>query len=116
MRDATYWDGNGGIVTFAISALDMALWDLKGRIEGRSLTDMLGGAKRDRLRACASTIYHSGDLDRIAQEFAGFREQGYTDRQGRLGPRPGHRLRAGRGPRPGDRPDGALGDRRRTST
>ena len=26
---------------------------------------MLGGAKRDRLRACASTIYHSGDLDRI---------------------------------------------------
>ena len=45
MRDATYWDGNGGIVTFAISALDMALWDLKGRIEGRSLTDMLGGAE-----------------------------------------------------------------------
>ena len=78
MRDATYWDGNGGIVTFAISALDMALWDLKGRIEGRSLTDMLGGSKRDRLRACASTIYHSGDLDRIAGEFAGFRDQGYT--------------------------------------
>ena len=78
MRDATYWDGNGGIVTFAISALDMALWDLKGRIEGRSLTDMLGGARHARLRACASTIYHSGDLDRIAQEFAGFRDQGYT--------------------------------------
>ena len=78
MRDATYWDGNGGIVTFAISALDMALWDLKGRLEGRSLTDMLGGPKRDRLRACASTIYHSGDLDRIAQEFAGFRDQSYT--------------------------------------
>lgn len=78
MRDATYWDGNGGIVTFAISALDMALWDLRGRIEGRSLTDMLGGAKQDRLRACASTIYHSGDLDRIAQEFAAFRDQGYT--------------------------------------
>lgn len=78
MRDATYWDGNGGIVTFAISALDMALWDLKGRIEGRSLTDMLGGPKQDQLRACASTIYHSGDLDRIAQEFAGFRDQGYT--------------------------------------
>ena len=78
MRDATYWDGNGGIVTFGVSALDMALWDLKGRIEGRSLTDMLGGPKHDRLRACASTIYHSGDLDRIAQEFGGFRDQGYT--------------------------------------
>jgi L-alanine-DL-glutamate epimerase-like enolase superfamily enzyme len=83
MRDATYWDGNGGIVTFGISAIDMALWDLKGRIEGRSLTDMLGGAKHERLRACASTIFHSGDLDRIAH-----------DRQGRLGARPRHRLRA----------------------
>ena len=44
MRDATYWDGNGGIVTFGISAVDMALWDLKGHLEGRSLSDMLGRA------------------------------------------------------------------------
>ena len=85
MRDATYWDGNGGIVTFAISALDMALWDLKGRIEGRSLTDMLGGPKHDRLRACASTIFHTDDLDRIGQEFSGFRDQGYTAVKGGWG-------------------------------
>ncbi len=78
MRDATYWDGNGGIVTFAISALDMALWDLKGRIEGRSLSAMLGGRRRDRLRACASTIFHTEDLDALGEEFAGFRDQGYT--------------------------------------
>ncbi len=78
MRDATYWDGNGGIVTFAISALDMALWDLRGHIEGHSLTDMLGGRRQDRLRACASTIFHSDDLDRLGREFAGFRDQGYT--------------------------------------
>jgi L-alanine-DL-glutamate epimerase-like enolase superfamily enzyme len=78
MRDATYWDGNGGIVTFAISALDMALWDLKGRIEGRSLSEMLGGRRRDRVRACASTIFHSDDLGRLGEEFAGFRDQGYT--------------------------------------
>lgn len=78
MRDATYWDGNGGIVTFAISALDMALWDLKGRIEGRSLSEMLGGRRQDRLRACASTIFHTQNLDRLGEEFAGFRDQGYT--------------------------------------
>lgn len=78
MRDATYWDGNGGIVTFGIAALDMALWDLRGRIEGRSLSEMLGGRRRDRLRACASTIFHTQDLDRIGEEFAGYREQGYT--------------------------------------
>ena len=78
MRDATYWDGNGGIVTFAISALDMALWDLKGRIEGRSLSDMLGGRRHDRLRACASAIFHGDDTERITEEFSAFRDQGYT--------------------------------------
>lgn len=78
MRDATYWDGNGGIVTFALSALDMALWDLKGRIEGRPLWAMLGERRHDRLRACASTIYRTDDLDRLGAEFAGYREQGYT--------------------------------------
>jgi L-alanine-DL-glutamate epimerase-like enolase superfamily enzyme len=78
MRDATYWDGNGGIVTFAISALDMALWDLKGRIEGRPLWAMLGERRHERLRACASTIYRTDDLDRLGEEFAGFRDQGYT--------------------------------------
>jgi L-alanine-DL-glutamate epimerase-like enolase superfamily enzyme len=78
LRDATYWDGNGGIVTFAISALDMAMWDLKGRIEGLPLFEMLGGRKQDRLRACASTIFHTDDLDMIREEFSGFREQGYS--------------------------------------
>ena len=78
MRDATYWDGNGGLVTFAISALDMALWDLHGRIEGRSLSDLLGGRRHERLRACASTIFHTEDLDLLGQEFASFRDQGYS--------------------------------------
>ncbi len=78
LRDATYWDGNGGIVTFAISALDMAMWDLKGRIEGRPLFEMLGGRTQDRMRACASTIFHTDDLDLIGEEFAGFRDQGYS--------------------------------------
>ena len=35
LRDATYWDGNGGIVTFGISAIDMALWDVAGEGGGR---------------------------------------------------------------------------------
>lgn len=78
LRDATYWDGNGGIVTFAISALDMALWDLKGRIEDRPLWALLGERRHDRIRACASTIFHSNDLDRIAEDFAGYGDHGYT--------------------------------------
>ena len=77
MRDATYWDGNGGIVTFAISAIDMALWDLKGRIEGRSLSDMLGGRRTTGCVPAPARSSTPTTWTASAQEFAGFRDQGY---------------------------------------
>ena len=39
--------GNRGIVTTAISGLDIALWDLKGKVLGLPIYDMLGGRVRD---------------------------------------------------------------------
>jgi L-alanine-DL-glutamate epimerase-like enolase superfamily enzyme len=77
MRDATFWDGNGGIVTFGISAIDMALWDIAGKAAGQPLYAMLGGRRQERLPACASTIFATDDLDRIRDEYSGFVEQGY---------------------------------------
>jgi L-alanine-DL-glutamate epimerase-like enolase superfamily enzyme len=77
LRDATYWDGNGGIVSFGISAIDMALWDIAGKAAGQPLWALLGGRRRDRLAACASTILATDDLDRVGREFAGFVGQGY---------------------------------------
>jgi L-alanine-DL-glutamate epimerase-like enolase superfamily enzyme len=77
MRDATYWDGNGGIVSFGLSAIDMALWDIAGKAAGAPVHQLLGGKRRDRVPACASTIFATGDLERIDREFRGFVEQGY---------------------------------------
>jgi L-alanine-DL-glutamate epimerase-like enolase superfamily enzyme len=77
MRDATYWDGNGGIVSFGISAIDMALWDIAGKAAGQPMYAMLGGRRQERIAACASTIFATADLDRIGREFSGFVEQGY---------------------------------------
>ena len=77
MRDATYWDGNGGIVSFAISAIDMALWDIAGKAAGQPLWALLGGRRRERVPACASTIFATDDLDRVGREFAGFVADGY---------------------------------------
>ncbi len=59
----TYWSGNGGIVTFAISAIDMALWDLAGRLAGVPLYRLLGGKRRDRVRAASSIIFDTANLD-----------------------------------------------------
>jgi L-alanine-DL-glutamate epimerase-like enolase superfamily enzyme len=39
--------GRPGVAAMAISAVDIALWDLKARLLGRSLTDLLGRAAQD---------------------------------------------------------------------
>ena len=52
----TWWYSyQGGIACFALSAIDTALWDLKGKLLGLPLVQLLGGAHRDRLPVIAST-------------------------------------------------------------
>ena len=76
-RETTYWTGNGGIVTFAISAIDMALWDLAGRLAGLPVHRLLGGKRRDRVRAASSIIFDTGNLAGLGQQFAELRARGY---------------------------------------
>lgn len=53
----TFWGQNGGPVFFAgISALDMALWDIKGKFFNVPVYKLLGGKKRDNLRTYASQL------------------------------------------------------------
>ncbi len=78
MKAHTWWYGEGGIASFAISALDMALWDLKGKALGVPLYQLLGGKVNARLRACASTHPNKARIDVLAQELAGYAAQGYT--------------------------------------
>lgn len=53
----TFWGQNGGPVVFSgISALDIALWDIKGKFFNVPLYKLLGGKKRDKLRAYASQL------------------------------------------------------------
>ncbi len=44
MQMDLHWVGRGGIAAFAIAAVDVALWDLRGRAEGLPLWRMAGGA------------------------------------------------------------------------
>ena len=53
----TFWGQNGGPVFFAaLSALDMALWDIKGKKFNVPLYVLLGGKFRDKLRTYASQL------------------------------------------------------------
>src|SRR5689334_4629509 len=53
LRRAAGSSGPGGIYTLALSALDMACWDLKGKAAGQSVAALLGGL-RDRVPTYAS--------------------------------------------------------------
>lgn len=76
-----WWFGHrGGIHSFALSAVDIALWDLKGKLLGASLVDLLGGARRDSLPAIASTHAFDSDLQLEAE-----RHGRYVTEQGFLG-------------------------------
>ena len=56
MYDATDYIGRRGLIMHAIGGIDLALWDIKGQLEQRSIAELLGGAKRDRIEAYG-TIY-----------------------------------------------------------
>ncbi|PPR62757.1 MAG: 3,6-anhydro-alpha-L-galactonate cycloisomerase [Alphaproteobacteria bacterium MarineAlpha4_Bin2] len=44
MQWLVHYVGRGGVASFAISALDIALWDARGKREGKPLYELAGGA------------------------------------------------------------------------
>jgi L-alanine-DL-glutamate epimerase-like enolase superfamily enzyme len=78
LRAEVWWYGDvGGTAAFAISALDIALWDLKGKILGQPLYRLLGGKAQEKLPVCASTHPKEKDIDKMAAELAGHIQNGY---------------------------------------
>jgi L-alanine-DL-glutamate epimerase-like enolase superfamily enzyme len=73
-----YWYGVEGIAAFAISAIDMALWDLKGKLLEQPVAKLLGGQLKDAIPAMGSVIFDMDDLDWTLGEFEFMRDQGYT--------------------------------------
>lgn len=80
LHDAMFWHihyvGRGGVAAFAISAIDIALWDIRGKRNGQSLLQMAGGAS-DRCRAYAGGIDLNFPLPKLLRQTEGFLERGY---------------------------------------
>ena len=60
-----FWSYNGGPIVFGgISAFDIALWDIKGKVYGQPLYRLLGGKHRDTLKAYASQLQNGWGVGR----------------------------------------------------
>jgi L-alanine-DL-glutamate epimerase-like enolase superfamily enzyme len=69
--------GRYGITMFAISGLDIALWDLAGKVQNVPLHRLLGGSKRAQIPAYASLL-RIGTPELIAGECEAARRLGYS--------------------------------------
>ena len=70
--------GRSGPVVHAVSGLDIALWDLRGKLQGIPVHALLGTARRGRIRAYASLLQYYGDLDAVKRNVSRAIEDGYT--------------------------------------
>jgi L-alanine-DL-glutamate epimerase-like enolase superfamily enzyme len=82
---ATVRFGRRGVALSALSAIDIACWDLKGKLLKQPVYNLLGGKVRDRVSAYCSSLYALEDLDALAEEARGYVKQGFRVLKQRFG-------------------------------
>lgn len=76
LRRSSFWQGRGGAVEHAISGIDIALWDVMGKICGQPVSRLLGGNYRHRIKPYGSILFDEPEVlrDRLSETVArGFR-------------------------------------------
>ncbi len=87
--------GRRGIALHALSGIDIALWDIKGKVAGKPISELLGGAIRDKVRAYASMLMPD-TTEETAARVRALRDEGFTAVKlgwGPLGKDPAHDVR-----------------------
>lgn len=77
MQWHVHYVARGGIASFAISALDIALWDLRGKRTGQSLRQMVGGKAQDCNAYCGG-IDLGFDLPKLLQSVRSYLDRGFN--------------------------------------
>ncbi|MEM6928602.1 MAG: LysR substrate-binding domain-containing protein, partial [Myxococcota bacterium] len=72
---ATHYIGRGGLASFAMSAVDIALWDLKARLAGEPLWRFLGGVD-SKAEAYGGGIDFHMSIDELLKQTEGFLADG----------------------------------------
>lgn len=95
MKAHSWWYGEGGLAALALSAVDMALWDLRAKDAGVPLVELFGAAHPS-LPACASLHVNQATVEESVADIAGHLASGFRSAKLGLGKR--GLSRAGRDP------------------
>lgn len=75
LHQNTFWMGRGGTLTHAISGIDIALWDILGKVTGQPVGRLLGGRYRERVHPYASVLM--AEPGELADYLRSLREIGF---------------------------------------
>jgi L-alanine-DL-glutamate epimerase-like enolase superfamily enzyme len=92
MYEGMTYHGRRGIGLHAISGIDIALWDIKGKALGKPVSELLGTRLRDRVRAYSSRLMPD-TVEETREVVEADREKGFTAVKlgwGPLGKDPAH--------------------------
>jgi L-alanine-DL-glutamate epimerase-like enolase superfamily enzyme len=84
MYRSTVAYGRKGAVLAAISALDIALWDIKGLVLNQPIFMLLGGRTKSAISTYYSRLY-TRNLDQLQKEAAHYKAEGFTGMKLRCG-------------------------------
>jgi L-alanine-DL-glutamate epimerase-like enolase superfamily enzyme len=76
--------GRKGVGMAAISAIDIAIWDILGKASGQPVFKLLGGRTKRKIPVYASRLY-SQPLDELASEAMAYKKAGYRAMKLRFG-------------------------------
>tara|TARA_Y100001934_G_scaffold99767_1_gene122826 strand:- start:479 stop:1624 length:1146 start_codon:yes stop_codon:yes gene_type:complete len=61
LHQQTFWQGRGGAITHAISGIDIALWDILGKVTKQPISRLLGGRHRESIKPYGSLLMDEPD-------------------------------------------------------
>lgn len=56
LHQNTFWQGRGGSITHAVSGVDIALWDIFGKVTRQPISRLLGGRHRESIKPYGSML------------------------------------------------------------
>ena len=84
MYRSTHAWGRKGVAMAAISAIDIAIWDIMGKATNQPVFKLLGGRTKEKIPCYASKLYRT-DLEEMQKEAQSYLDQGFTMMKMRFG-------------------------------